>query len=188
MYTSCDVCDWSNPSKAKSCKMRLLSGQSCRGSLYKLMWKSRVPAVATCKASSPICKQHQDQTDSLRFKGPSSSSCDHCVLGGLCRGPNGSLGLLSSGFFCGGEPGRADAIFLSMGDPGWETFLGVKPGGDLIALFTGGSCDLSEGLSRGSSSVGREDPADLSLGEADFLLRLGETGLLSIFPFCFISS
>lgn len=147
-----------------------------------------LPRRSNLQASSPICKQHQDQTDSLRFKGPSSSSCDHCVLGELCRGPNCSLGLLSSGFFCGGEAGRADAIFLSMGDPGWETFLGVKPGGDLIALFTGGSCDLSEALSRGGGSVGREDPADPSLGEADFLLRLGETGLLFAFPFCFISS
>lgn len=40
----------------------------------------------------------------------------------------------------------------------------------------------------GGNSVGREDPAVPSLGEADFLLRLGEMGPLSCLPFCFISS
>lgn len=131
-------------------------------------------------------KKHQHQTDSLRFKGPSSSGWGHCALGELCRGLNGSLGLLSSGFFGRGEPGRAGATFLSMGDPGWGTFLGVKPAGDLIALFTGGSCGRSVALLRGSSA-GREDPAVPSLGEADFLW-LGEMGSLSTLPFCFISS
>lgn len=95
---------------------------------------------ALCQLSSVThSKKHQHQTDSLRFKGPSSSGCGHCALGELCRGLSGSLGLLSSGFFGGGEPGRADVTFLSMGDPGWATFLELKPGGDLIALFTGGS-------------------------------------------------
>lgn len=94
--------------------------------------------------------------------------------------------LLSSGFFGEGDPESADGTFLRIGDPGCERLL-EKPGGDLMALLTGPSGGRSPPLPS-ARSAGRGEPAAPSLGEPDFLTRVGDMGLPSGLPFCFISS
>lgn len=93
---------------------------------------------------------------------------------------------MSSGFLGVGDPARVSGAFLRSGElDGWARPLVEKPGGDLMALLTGGA---SRGLAR-VSRPGLAAPATSSLGELDFLVRLGASPRgASGRPFCFTSS